>query len=57
MGELSQNGLVDWATLHAWLIRNHRIPPPPKIDVRITTFQTDNTLDVLMVIKIDDDKN
>jgi hypothetical protein len=51
------NDMKCWGNLHAWTMRRLQAPPPPKIDVRITTFKTEDALEVLMVIKIDDDKN
>jgi hypothetical protein len=51
------NDMKDWASLHTGVMQSLRTPPPPKIDVRVTTFKTEDALDVLMVIKIDDDKN
>jgi hypothetical protein len=57
MGEISITNVPDISSLVRWTMRNLRISPPPKIDVRITTFKTEDALEVLMVIKIDDDKN
>jgi hypothetical protein len=57
MGEISTNNVPDTSTLALWTMLNLRTPPPPRIDVRITTFKTEDALEVLMVIKIDDDKN
>jgi hypothetical protein len=57
MGELSTNNVPDISNLALWTMLKLRIPPPPKIDVRITTFKTEDALDILMVISIDDDKN
>jgi hypothetical protein len=57
MGEISITNVPDISNLALWTMLKLRTPPPPKIDVRITTFKTEDALEVLMVIKIDDDKN
>jgi hypothetical protein len=46
--------IPDFSNLY-WFVT--REPPPPKIDVRMTTLETGEGIDVLMVISIDDDKN
>jgi hypothetical protein len=57
MGELSANDMPYCTKLRTWVRQALCTPPLPKIDVRITTFKTEEAVDVLMVIKIDDDKN
>jgi hypothetical protein len=57
MGELSPLNIPDLSNLEAWVLAELRRPPPPKIDVRMTTLRTGETIDILMVISIDDDKN
>jgi hypothetical protein len=57
MGETSITNVPDTSNLAIWVTQSLRTSPPPKIDVRITTFKTEDALEVLMVIKIDDDKN
>jgi hypothetical protein len=57
MGELSFLNLPDLSNLAIWTVNRWLKPPPPKIDVRMTTFETDDGIDVLMVISIDDRQN
>jgi hypothetical protein len=57
MGKILITNVPDISNLALWTMLNLRISPPPKSDARITTFETEDTLDVLMVIKINDDRN
>jgi hypothetical protein len=47
----------DLSNLTRWVLHNLRRPSPNKIDVRMTSLETEYGVSVLMVIKIDDDKN
>jgi hypothetical protein len=57
MGELSANNVSDFSNLACWVINNVRRPSTNKIDVRMTTLETEDGVSVLMVITTDDDRN
>jgi hypothetical protein len=56
MGTETNLNLPDLSNLAIWTVNGLLNPPPPKIDVRMTTIETDDGIDVLMVISIDDEK-
>jgi hypothetical protein len=49
--------LPDLSNLHVWTIHRLLKTTPPTIDVRMTTLKTDDGIDVLMMIAIDDKQN
>jgi hypothetical protein len=56
MGNENTYDIPDLSNLAAWTIDRLLRPPPSKIDVRMTTLETGEGIDVLMVISIDDAK-
>jgi hypothetical protein len=56
MGNENNLGLPDLSNLAVWTVNRLLNPPPPTIDIRMTTLETGDGIDVLMVISIDDDK-